>query len=354
MPDLETPATDGPALEVSRLKREVRRLERELEYQTSLLKKTDELYRTSEKVLTKAHEDLEKVLERQRAMQAELNETSRMAAIGELAARIIHEVLNPMTSIMGRLERLLERDGRDPGMDPLALGKEILAGWAGQSPHPGWAADAEDLRAVLEVARQHREGVSDDLRFMHRTATHMVRLVNNMRSVGRQQVEVTRCDANTLAGDAVELMRDILRRHRVTVIERYEPHLPSVWADGSELIQILTNLLTNAQQAMPSGGRVEVSTHRGDGRVEIRVRDSGAGIPLPPEKVELIFESGFTTKSRQEGTGLGLAICRRFARRHGGEITVESTFPAGSPGHGTCFLVWFPALADGPQRGGSE
>ncbi len=125
----------------------------------------------------------------------------------------------------------------------------------------------------------------------------------------------------------------------VTLAVRIPRDLPEVLVDPGHLQQVLINLLTNAIEATPAGGRVEVAgAHRpDDGRpgVAIEIRDTGSGIPA--DVLPRIFDPFFSTKSAREGAGLGLAICRDLVRSNGSEIQVAST-----PGEGTTFTVWLP------------
>jgi signal transduction histidine kinase len=116
--------------------------------------------------------------------------------------------------------------------------------------------------------------------------------------------------------------------------------LPPVLVDPGHLQQVLINLLTNAIEATPSGGGVEVTAALladDDERpgVAIAVRDTGSGIP--PDVLPKIFDPFFSTKPAREGSGLGLSICRDLVRSNGSEIQVAST-----PGDGTTFTVWLP------------
>jgi len=115
--------------------------------------------------------------------------------------------------------------------------------------------------------------------------------------------------------------------------------LPKVQAEGHQIQQVLLNLLTNAVDAMPTGGSLRVETGMADNTVFLRVADSGPGIP--PEARVRIFEPFFTTKEQGEGTGLGLAICRQIVEAHRGTIEVTDT-----PGGGATFEIRLPLALD--------
>ena len=140
------------------------------------------------------------------------------------------------------------------------------------------------------------------------------------------------------------LLQHFARGRGVTLAVSIPKDLPKVHVDPGHLQQVLINLLTNAIEATPSGGRVEITgaTRADDGRpgVAIAVRDTGAGIP--DEILPRIFDPFFSTKPAREGAGLGLAICRDLVRSNGSQIRVSSTL-----GEGTIFTVWLPEA--GPE-----
>jgi two-component system NtrC family sensor kinase len=140
-------------------------------------------------------------------------------------------------------------------------------------------------------------------------------------------------EVNTL----LEQTLTFVPRTGVDVVRRLDPSLPQVSADPDLLHQAFLNIVINARQAMPQGGRLTVES-RADGRngrpVRITISDTGAGIP--PDHLDRIFQPFFTTKPN--GTGLGLAIAARIVEQHGGRIAVNT-----APGEGTTFTIALPA-----------
>jgi signal transduction histidine kinase len=132
-------------------------------------------------------------------------------------------------------------------------------------------------------------------------------------------------------------------RNKVMVEEDLAP-LPPIMLDANQIKQVIVNLLNNAVQAMPDGGRLEVSTQLVERKLDstlsrvasVRIRDSGVGIP--PENMERIFDPFFTTKEVGQGTGLGLSVSHSIVEKHKGKIEVESV-----PGAGSTFNVLLPA-----------
>jgi signal transduction histidine kinase len=138
----------------------------------------------------------------------------------------------------------------------------------------------------------------------------------------------------TLLEEILPVIDSEAQRNAVTVHVECSPHVPAINGDAAMLRQVFLNLAINACQAMPSGGVLRLVAAAGSrGRVEIRVEDTGVGIP--PENLQKIFDLYFTTKDH--GTGIGLSMVYRIVQLHDGEIEVEST-----PGRGTTFKVLLP------------
>lgn len=351
------PPAPAPALtpeeELKALRKENRRMQRELNDIQTKLTNTNELYVTSERVLTRAYKDLEVAAARNREIQEQLERTAKLATMGELAARVVHEVLNPMTSLLGRLQSMIHRTSQQGDSSPLTLLKDILEDWKGITAENGMAdhlstlgdsgmtlfeEDLEDISTLLSTFMQQQKTLVDDMHFLERTCLHTVRIVNNMRALSRTHHELAYLDIQKVLIDSLEIQRDQLRRNAIDIRENFQVVLPAVYTDASEMIQVFTNLIRNAQQAIGRGGLIQVSTSSQVDRVEVRISDNGPGIQLPPTEYEKLFEGGYTTKSRAEGTGLGLAISRRVARKYHGDLLVEWS----TPGEGTCFLLWLP------------
>jgi len=148
-------------------------------------------------------------------------------------------------------------------------------------------------------------------------------------------------DLAKLVEESLVLLEREMRKYRVQVEFHAEP-APPAFVCGNQIQQVLLNLLTNARQAMPSGGRliIRIAPDPVAGTVDLLVRDSGVGIPA--ERLPRIFDRFYTTKqgpdaSGKGGTGVGLAMCREIIEQHQGKIRVEST-----PGLGTAFTIKLP------------
>jgi two-component system NtrC family sensor kinase len=257
--------------------------------------------------LSEARAALAKETEARMHALERLRHTDRLTTIGQLAAGVAHELGTPLSVITGRAEMIVS--GEAAGERATASAKVIVD----QSTHM-----AELIRQLLDFSRQRGPHFG----------------LVSVRAVCART-------ADTLAV--------VARRRGVTIATALadDPLLAS--ADEHQLEQALVNLLVNAIQAMPNGGRVEITSGErrvrppGNGGPEgdficVTVRDEGPGIP--PEHLARLFEPFFTTKDPGEGTGLGLSVAHGIVRDHGGWIEVESEV-----GHGSRFALYLPATA---------
>ncbi len=198
-----------------------------------------------------------------------------------------------------------------------------------------WQNDPTELRDMglrwLALSFEVMSMIGSGLRGAERIAE----LVHSMKSYshldqGAQQI----VDVHEGLEDTIRLFSYKLK-HGVVIKRDYDRDLPKIWAYGSELNQVWTNLIDNAIDAMDEKGVLEIATASSGDRVQVQITDSGAGIP--PEIQSRIFEPFYTTKSVGKGSGLGLDVVRRIVEnRHFGSISLEST-----PGK-TCFTICLP------------
>jgi signal transduction histidine kinase len=237
-----------------------------------------------------------------------VKERERLAALGEMAAGLAHEIRNPLGAIKGAAQLLIGPDGK-----PSAPGPET----------------GEFLDIIVEE--------------VNRLNNVVTRFLDYARAEKTEPHSATRVDVNAVVRKTVQLLGSSSEAKNVTIDVRLDDLIPQVAGDPEALVQVFLNLGFNAAQAMPDGGTLEILTTRrrrsrlGYGQfAEVRFRDSGIGIAR--DKLKKLFIPFFTTKSR--GTGLGLAISQRIVNQHGGTIEVRST-----PGQGSTFSVFLPALA---------
>ena len=152
-------------------------------------------------------------------------------------------------------------------------------------------------------------------------------------------------DLVAITEDVLLLLDREMNKYRISVEKDFHP-VPEISANANQIEQVLVNLLINARQAMPQGGRLilKIAPDATGRTVEMLIRDFGTGIPA--DKLPKIFDSFYTTKkgpdeSGKGGTGLGLSLCKRIIERHHGKVRVESTL-----GKGTAFTLRFPAIAE--------
>ncbi len=273
--------------EVGRLTRGLNRmLERVGSFQTELTRQVAE-----------ATAELRAVNERLYQAQQQVARSERLAAAGELAAAMAHDVGTPLTAVSGHLQ-LLEEEVSDPRV------KERL---------------------------RHIQG-------------HVDRVVAGARrflDAARPEPSRAPVNLNALLADLQILISPEVQRKGIRVTRHLAGNLPTVMADPAQMQELFLNLITNALEAMESRGTLTLSTEatRENGdlpMVRVTVTDSGPG--MEADVRAHAFEPFFTTRGASGGTGLGLAICRRLARDHGGAIRLES-----APGQGTRAVVELPA-----------
>lgn len=229
------------------------------------------------------------LLRRDEQRRQEMNRREELARLGEMGAVMAHEIRNPLAGIKG-------------------------------------FAQLVEMSSDLEQARRHAgKIVTQSLR--------MEALVNDLLAFARDDQggrEAT--DLSVLVQDCADLLRPEAAALNVA-IEVTAPDGLSIRTAADRIEQLLINLMKNALQAMPEGGRLSVGLQKQARSLAITVRDTGCGIPQ--EHLPKIFEPFWTSKAR--GTGLGLALCRKIAEEHGGSLTVSSTV-----GSGTGFTLTLP------------
>ena len=237
--------------------------------------------------------------------QNALVHSEKMSAFGQMSAGIAHEVKNPLAGILGYVQlsqRKLDED------------------------HP--------IRKNLDIIEKETRRCTD--------------IISNLMRFARQEKAVyEHLDINRVVKDALDIVDHQLGLKGVKIETELADGLPAVEGSANQLQQVLMNFAINSQHAMEKagGGTFRVTTQAvSDDMIEIRVADTGPGIP--PEIQDKIFEPFFTTKRAGEGTGLGLAVSYGIIKEHGGDIILES-----EQGKGTTFVVSLPAFKDNVAHG---
>lgn len=234
-------------------------------------------------------------------LEEELMQAQRLTALGELTSTTTHEFNNILTTIIN-YGKLGMRHKDEPTRDK-AFDKIVTA-----------ANRAAKVANTILAAAKNR----------------------------KQSFEPT--DLVSLVEDALLLLERELNKYRIGLEKSFPKNLPEVMVDGNQIQQVLLNLLINARQAMPDGGKliIKIGYDEENEMLDVLIRDFGCGIPT--DKLPHIFDRFYSTKSGPDetgkgGSGLGLASCKSIIEKHQGIIRVES-----SPGKGTAFTVKLPTV----------
>ncbi|HEX9014273.1 MAG TPA: ATP-binding protein, partial [Anaerolineaceae bacterium] len=184
------------------------------------------------------------------------------------------------------------------------------------------------------------------LRVMEQEVERMASLVANLLQFSRPgQRQISSLDLREEIEKTLELINNQLV-HRQIILQRvFAPDLPLVQADRQQVRQLLLNLVSNASDAMPSGGVLTITAQPESGGKKVRIEIQDTGIGIPARELEKILEPFYTTKPEGKGTGLGLAICRRIVEEHHGTLTVTSP----GLGKGATVRIILPAANGSPS-----
>ena len=280
-------------------------------------RKTDELVHIQHK-LTLRTEQLEEEQERLKNIQTQLIQQEKMASVGQLAAGVAHELNNPLGGILGYSQFASEKILNKPLKD----------------------LTEEDIRTYI----QH-------LKDIEHQSQRCKTIVQNLLKFARSSAKVAfeSLGLNSILKDTLLFLRYQMEMNRVELALDLSDSLPKVMGNANQLQQVFTNIILNAIQAMPNGGKLTVSskeipkTEDLPKRVGITFTDTGCGIPQ--DNINKVFEPFFTTKKVGEGTGLGLSVSYGIIQEHKGEILVESEV-----GKGTKFTILLPIVEDIKKR----
>src|SRR3989454_121056 len=250
-----------------------------------------------------------------RRLEQQLLASQRLEAVGRLAGGVAHDFNNVLTAVLGSTELMI--------LDT-----------------PPGAANREELEIIREAATHAQDLIRQLLAFSSRQALKPVVL-----------------DVNHLVKNVGKMLRRLIGEN-IELTTEPAPDVDSVCADPGQLEQVLVNLVVNARDAMPQGGRLTIATANlavtegavpvPPGRyVVLRVTDTGTG--MDAATVERAFEPFFTTKPRGKGSGLGLATVYGIVRQSGGHVEVESV-----PGAGTTFRIYLPRVEDVAEQGAAS
>jgi two-component system NtrC family sensor kinase len=236
---------------------------------------------------------------------------ARLAALGMLVAGLAHEINTPLGTLNSNHDVLRRALLRLQAI----LADEVV------EPH-----ELEEVRRVIAA-------VDSILHVNDLAVERMASLVGSLRNFGRvDHADIDVVDLHEGIDSTLAILAHELRPLHVV---RDYGDIPRIECHPQQLNQVFMNLLLNARQATPPGGTITIRTWATDGKVHVKVADTGSGIPAAV--LPHIFEPGFTTKAGRVGMGMGLLISHQIVDHHAGAITVEST-----PGAGSAFTVWLP------------
>lgn len=239
----------------------------------------------------------------EKILQQQIIQSERLAVVGKMSANVAHEIKNPLGTIVLNAELLEDELSR--------LGP----------------AETEEARQLLGVIKSEVD--------------HLLEVIEEYLQFARlPKLKMELGNINEVVSNLLFFLKEEAHERNVVIQEELANILPSVLMDGKQLRQALLNIIKNSFEAMPTGGKLTVSTYHKDGRVEITIADTGRGIP--EENLDLIFTPFFSTK--HGGTGLGLSITSHIIQEHQGSINVKSYVDLG-----TVFTISLPALAAANQ-----
>lgn len=265
-------------------------------------------YRGDEVVVSSVFDlsELRAVEDEMKLQREILHQSEKLSAFGEMLAGVSHELNNPLSVLLGQAVML-----KDSASDPKIQ------------------ARAEKL---------------------YDAADRCARIVKTFLAMARQRpTELKSLNVNELVENALEVTAYFLRSSDIEILPDLEEEMPTVNADADQILQVLTNLVINAEQALhenTNNRRLKIRTRYRPrtNEVVIKIKDNGPGIP--EKHRSRIFDPLFTTKEVGAGTGIGLALCHRIVDAHGGTIVLES-----KPGEGAAFAIRLPAEARGRDDG---
>ena len=233
--------------------------------------------------------------------QAQLIQAGKLAGIGQLAAGIAHEINNPLSGVLGYAKRLLKK------------------------------AEDEDFKKITGL-----ESFSKEIKLIVDSALRCKKIIEGLLKFSRTSETISTVNINEVLDESLVLFGNQLTSQNIELVKILNPEIPGISANHTQIQQVFTDIIINAIQAMPRGGKLTIITRAVNSSViEIEFTDTGEGIPK--ENLTKIFEPFFTTREPGKGTGLGLYMIYRILQEHHGRIDVKSEL-----GKGATFIITLP------------
>ncbi len=282
-------------------------------------------------MLKKSNRKLQEINKSLKETQTQLSQSEKMASVGQLAAGVAHEINNPIGFVKSNVESL--QGYNDSFAEILHCLQQFIA--------------SDDVFERRKLNQKIQSLLTEhDINFILEDSIELIKeskyglervsdIVSGMKAFSRadndnkQWFNINNCIETTL-----KMVSNQLKYH-CEISTQLDANIPNIKINVGKIIQVLTNLLVNAGQAIVENGKIAVKSSMNNGFVEIAITDNGSGISK--ENIAQLFDPFFTTKPEGEGTGLGLSISFSIIREHGGEILVNSEI-----GVGTCFTLRLP------------
>lgn len=282
-------------------------------------------------MLKKSNRKLQEINKSLKETQAQLSQAEKMASVGQLAAGVAHEINNPIGFVKSNVDSL--QGYNDSFAEILHCLQQFIA--------------SDDVFERRKLNQKIQSLLTEhDINFILEDSIELIKeskyglervsdIVSGMKAFSRadndnkQWFNINNCIETTL-----KMVSNQLKYH-CAISTQLDANIPNIKINVGKIIQVLTNILVNAGQAIEENGKIAVKSSMNNGFVEIAITDNGSGISK--ENIAQLFNPFFTTKPEGEGTGLGLSISFSIIREHGGEILVNSEI-----GVGTCFTLRLP------------
>lgn len=281
-------------------------------YQIEASQKEAEIYRLRNVELKEKNDQLEQIIQQLNATQAQLLQSGKMAALGSLVAGLVHEINTPIGTIKSSADVIDRVAGR--------LENGLKAGGLPEEP-------ASQLRDMLQFLQQNNQN--------SKTATERIlKILQSLKNFSRlDEAKFQKASIHEGLESTLTLIEHEIKE-KIKVVKEYD-QLPQIYFYPDQLNQVFMNLLLNAVQATAGGGSITIKTYSENGQACIKISDTGRGIPA--DKLERLFEPGFTSERSRVKMRTGLYTTYNIVSQHKGEISVESEI-----GRGTTFTVSLP------------